>query len=224
MNAAIEAILFDIDDTICTYRREATEILPLAFDAVGVEPFFDEAAYVQRYDDFTEESEDVRHLRELCFAEIARERGKDPALGRELARAYAAERDHRNVHFLPGAREMLETLSRKYRVAAVTNGDPEMQSAKLDSLGVDCFETVIHAGYDTLAKPDPEPFHVALDAVDTHVSQALFVGNSLDADIAGAAAAGLRSVWVSDGVTTDPTPTPDHIIETPGALLELLSE
>ena len=85
-------------------------------------------------------------------------------------------------------------------VGVVTNGAPEMQQAKLRGLGLDnAFETVVHAGYDALAKPHPEPFERALDSLDADPSQAVHVGNSLSSDVAGAHAAGLDSAWLDTG-------------------------
>jgi len=64
------------------------------------------------------------------------------------------------------------TLRERYRVAAVTNGGPDMQRAKLRGLGIhDHFETVVFAGYDVAAKPDPEPFHTALDFLGSTPSE-----------------------------------------------------
>lgn len=52
--------MFDLDDTICTYRRDQDELLAVAFDRLDVEPFFDGRTYLDRYDEFVEESDDVR--------------------------------------------------------------------------------------------------------------------------------------------------------------------
>lgn len=215
----VEAVLFDVDGTLCRYERDTPDLLPVAFERAGVEPFFTADDYFGRFDEFINESEDVRDLRERCFADIAREKGRDPELGRDVARAYAAERDHTRVRWLDGAREVLDRFEGEFRLAAVTNGGPEMQSLKLDALGVDCFETVVYAGYDTRAKPDPEPFEVVLDALETSPERAVYVGNSLAHDVAGAHNAGLRAAWLDDG--TEPEPVPDYVLETPRELLGL---
>ncbi|MFB6309297.1 MAG: HAD family hydrolase [Haloarculaceae archaeon] len=215
-----DAVLFDIDHTVCRYRRTGEEILPAAFERVGVEPFFTDADFDERYDEFVDESIGVDDLRERCFAAIAADRGRDPELGREVARAYAAERDHTNVEFLPGVQEALDRLSERYPLAAVTNGDPWMQSQKVDALGLDAyFETVVHAGYDAPAKPDPEPFRAALSAVGG-AGRAVHVGNSLSTDVRGARAAGLDAAWLHDGTTADPEPKPDYVLDSPEELLD----
>jgi putative hydrolase of the HAD superfamily len=193
----VETVLFDLDDTLCEYRRSSDDLIELAYEAVGVEPFFGQAEYETRYREFADESENVRDLRERCFAAIAADRGRDPALGRDIARAFAGERDHANVRPLPGAQEAVETLAERHRIGVVTNGAPGMQRQKLAALPfADAFETVVHAGYDAPAKPAADPFHAALGDLDSHPHRAVHVGNSLSSDVAGAHNAGLRSVWL----------------------------
>lgn len=203
-----ETVLFDVDDTLCTYRRDAAAVLDAAFAAVGVEPFFEASAYHDRYAEFVDETDGIEDLRRECFAAIAADDGRDPAVGRAVADAFARERDHTNVEPLPGSLAAVETLAADHRIGVVTNGAPEMQAAKLRGLGLaDAFETVVHAGYDARAKPHPEPFERALDALDTPADRAVHVGNSLSSDVAGAHAAGVASAWLDAGTTPEPTPT-----------------
>lgn len=222
MTSEFDAFLFDIDGTICEYERTTADMLPVAFDRAGVEPFFEPAVYEARFDEFIDEAEDMRDLRQRCFAAIARERGHDPELGRAVARAYAAERDHTNVSFLDGARETLDRLASRNPVAAVTNGSPQMQTPKLDALDVDCFRTVVHAGYETPAKPDPEPFRVALVALDADPERTLYVGNSVETDVVGAKNAGLPVAWLANGSEETPEPAPEYVIDSPRDVLDLV--
>lgn len=222
-----EAVLFDIDDTLCRYRRSGDELLDVAFRSLDTEPFFTVADYHERYAAFVDDSDSIIDLREACFASIAAERGRDPALGREVAAAFNTERDHRDVEALPGALATVDALSNR-PLAVVTNGAPEMQREKLDALGVsDAFDAVVYAGYETPAKPNSEPFFRALDSLEGAPDEAVHVGNSLRSDVAGAHAAGVGSVWLADG-TTDPNPdpgsVPDHTIQSLSELPSLLEE
>lgn len=219
MTTSVDTVLFDIDGTLCEYRRSRHELLANSFETAGVSPFFTIEDYIARYDEFTVDADSIEELRAACFAALADERGYDPDLGRSVAETYTADRDHSNVRFLPGAHEALTTLSDDHRVGVVTNGAPEMQAQKLAALGLDdSFETIVHAGYDAPAKPDPEPFHRALAALDADPDSTVHIGNSLAADIAGAHAAGLGSVWLDDG--TEPDPVPDYTL----ASMEELTE
>jgi putative hydrolase of the HAD superfamily len=213
-------VLFDLDDTLCTYRRGGGELIEVAFERVGADPVFGVDDYHERYPEFVDETDDVRELRAACFAAICEDRGHDPALGRDVAAAFAAERDHRNVDALPGAVEAVERLATDHRLGLVTNGSPEMQAQKLDGVGLaDRFETVVHAGYDAPAKPAPDPFHAALADLGVAPDRAVHVGNSLDSDVAGAHAAGVASAWLDDG--SDPVDLdPDHRLDSLRDLLD----
>lgn len=209
MTTELEAVLFDLDGTLVEYERSTGDLLSLAFERAGVEPCFDVEAYLDRYNDHLGPGVSIAEGRADCFAAIAADRGRDPERGRAVARAFAEARDHSRVDLLSGARETLDALAADHAVGIVTNGPPEMQSTKLEAVGLDdAVETVVYAGHDAPAKPDPEPFEAALTELGAKPDRTVHVGNSLSSDVAGAHAAGLRSAWVpaEDGVDPDPEP------------------
>jgi len=213
LDPAVDAVLFDLDGTLVEYDRSPGELLDVAFEAAGIEPFFGVEAYIERFDDHLGPGVSIADGRANCFAEIAERRGRDPEVGRRVAAAYAAERDQSRVSALPGAVEALDALAEDYALGVVTNGPPEMQTTKLSAAGLaDRFETVVFAGHDAPAKPDPEPFAVALDELGVAAGRAVHVGNSLSSDVAGARAAGVRSAWVPADPGADPDPEPHYAL------------
>lgn len=218
----IDAVLFDLDGTLCAYRRPGDDILATAFERAGVEPLFSIGDYLADFDEHAPRGEPIDAQREACFVALAEAAGGDPDVGRSVARAYADQRDHSEVDPLPGAIETVDAVSADHRVGLVTNGPPGMQSTKLDALGLaDAFETVVHGGHDAPPKPAPEPFHCALEALSVEPARALHVGNSLPADVAGAKAAGLRAAWLPDGAETDPgRHDPDYVLDSLADLAE----
>lgn len=207
MSTPVDTVLFDIDDTLCAYRRSGADVLAAAFESAGVEPFFRIEDYYDRYSAFVDRTDTINELRAACFAAITDERGRDPDRGRAVAAAYTDERDQGAVDALPGACEAVASLAAEHRLGVVTNGAPRMQATKLAAIGLDdAFEVVVHAGYDAPAKPDPAPFRRALDALDADPASTVHVGNSLTADVPGAQAAGLQAAWLADGSTPDPVP------------------
>jgi len=48
-----------------------------------------------------------------------------------------------------------------------------------------------------VCKPDPEIFHAALRVLQIEPAQAVFVGDSLQRDMAGARAIGMAHVWLT---------------------------
>ena len=218
-----DAVLLDLDGTLCEYTRGSEQLLPAAFDTVGVEPIFSPEAYVERVDSYADRADSMLERRRLCFADLAEENGYDRQVGREVADAYAAERDHSNVQFLDGAAEAIDRLAERVPLAMVTNGGPDMQDPKLDSLGIERYlDSVVYAGYDLPAKPDPEPFERALDAVGVPSDRAVYVGNNYETDVLGAAAADLPSVLVGDPPTDGPV-EPLSTVSSPGDIPKALS-
>lgn len=211
----IDAVLFDLDDTLCAYRRSPDEVLSASFPRAGVDPFFGVADYYDRYDGYLAASSGIDDLRRRCFGDLAVEAGLDREAGVAVAEAYARERDQRDVVVLDGAREALADLDDDYRLGLVTNGDPGMQREKLSAIGLaDAFDAAVFAGFDAPAKPAPEPFERALEALAATPDRAVHVGNSLATDVAGARAAGVAAAWVPDGtdVPPDPDPAPEYTL------------
>lgn len=220
---ATETVLFDLDATLCEYRQDAADVLAAAFDAVGAEPFCDPPTLWSAADDVPDADDDV-HFMEQAFGLAAERNGGDPARTCALAEAYSDAIDHSDVRLRDGARAALDAVREDYRVGLVTNGGRPAQEEKLDALGLhDAFETVVYAGDMTPPKPDPAPFHHALDDLGATADRAVHVGDSLSADVAGARAAGLGAVWVphEDAGTPDEH-APDHTLETPEELPDVL--
>ena len=88
----------------------------------------------------------------------------------------------------------------------VTNGQQRQQEKKIASLGLDAW---VHGWVISeevgIAKPDPRIFALASEATGQSLADAWMVGDSAEADIAGAQAAGLRSAYLLRGRTWDAT-------------------
>jgi putative hydrolase of the HAD superfamily len=204
---AVGAVLFDLDGTLCRYRRSPGEVLAVAFEREGLDPLFPVEAYYEAFDRFAADADGMTDLRERCFAALCADRGHDPAVGRSLARTFADERDHRDVVATPGAHATLDALDGTVPLGVVTNGPRDAQHAKLDGLGRhDAFEVVVCAGDETPPKPATEPFEAALDALAVAPERTLFVGDSPSTDVAGANATGLVSVLVGERAAEAPRP------------------
>lgn len=82
-------------------------------------------------------------------------------------------------------------------LGVITNGEGEPQRAKLAAIGLtDRFPVVIASAEVGLAKPDPAIFALACERLGAEPAATAHVGDRLDLDANGAAAAGLRGVWL----------------------------
>lgn len=103
----------------------------------------------------------------------------------------------------PATRQaLLAARARGWAGVIVTNGRTVQQEVKIRRTGLDRLvrgwvvsETL---GY---GKPAPEIFHAAAEVAGLPLDDGWMIGDSPHADIAGAVAVGLRSVWVSNNRT-----------------------
>ena len=140
-------------------------------------------------------------------------------------RAHAPER----LDTYPGTHRALTMLSRRVPLGLVTDGDPVIQRNKLRALGLGGrFATIVFS--DELGrehrKPDPYPFEVALGRLGVVPEDAIFVGDRPEKDIAGADAAGIRSIRVRTGeyAALPDAPSPWASVRDVVAAIRLLEE
>jgi putative hydrolase of the HAD superfamily len=113
--------------------------------------------------------------------------------------------------------------------AVVTNGPTRGQTTKVRSAGLDELADAVCVSEEVGArKPEPRIFQEAARRAGTTLAGAWMVGDNLDADIAGAQAVGIRSVWVkreSEWVTYESGAEPDLVAaDFPDAVRQVLAE
>jgi HAD superfamily hydrolase (TIGR01509 family) len=85
-----------------------------------------------------------------------------------------------DVKPLPGARELLEELSRLERPwAIVTSSKPEKAEHALKMLGLGPEANVVTRGEVTRTKPEPDPYYVGAQRVGAPISDCVVVGDSV---------------------------------------------
>ncbi len=186
-----QAILFDNDgvlvDTEALYFRANRELLA----TVGVD--LDEAAYIELY------------LRQgLGAFHLAAERGLSPA----DIQALRAARNRRYIQLvadeeilIPGVFDLVRRLSGRYRLAIVTSAEPEPFARSHARTGLLPFFEVVLTRADTVrAKPDPDPYLLALSRLGLDAGQALVIEDS-ERGLRAAKAAGLACWVIPSGLT-----------------------
>ncbi len=89
------------------------------------------------------------------------------------------------------AEDLLKTLSQRYQLIALTNGN-----ANLERIGIAHYFTA-HFNADNVARPKPFPdmFQAALAHAGVEAQQAIHIGDHPDEDVAAAAALGFHTIW-----------------------------
>ena len=98
-------------------------------------------------------------------------------------------------------RQALRTASSSgWTTVVVTNGSVARQEAKLRRTGLDRLVAgwVISEAVD-VRKPDPRIFGLAAESVGESLTDAWMVGDNAWADVGGAHASGISSIWLSRG-------------------------
>jgi len=124
---------------------------------------------------------------------------------------------------LPALRELKAQGLRLGIVSDQTDGTA--CRARLDYWGMTSLFDVIALSCEVgCDKPNPRLFRVALHALGVEPHEAVMVGDNLQADVAGALALGMRSIWRRlPGQELDANVEPDAIIESLAELPGILA-
>jgi putative hydrolase of the HAD superfamily len=242
----VRAIVFDLFDTLVDLRWERLPVtehngkrLPASTPAlhervrsrcaVDLDAFV--ATMVQGDRDFAESH--YKHDREvpteLRMGDVLRRLGiEDGDLARELTRLHMSVL-RSGVELLAHHGAVLDRLGRTVRLGLCSNfSHSETALAVLSDAGLrdrlDPRALVVSDAFG-LRKPRAEIFAEVVARLGVAPAEALHVGDSLRADVAGAANAGLRTAWITRRVSDAEAalaahegPRPDHVI---GDLAEL---
>lgn len=153
----------------------------------------------------------------------------DVKLGEELAEMFPVERRARPIGY-EGTYPVLDALKGKYKLLLLTNGAPDLQREKAESLPnlASYFDHIVISGNFGEGKPAPSIFQYAMSLLDISADEGLMVGDNPLTDIKGANRVGMRNVWINhDGLRSrsDQTPTFEvaNLLELP-ELIERISQ
>lgn len=219
-----DAVLFDLDGTLCRRTQDIQRLYLAAFERVGVEPFGDPDALWATLDGPPDHDDRVGYLG-VGFARLAAQHDRPDADPLALAAALTDLIDDSQVALRSGARAALDRAATAGSVGLVTNGPERRQRVKLDALGIaDRFDACVYAFDLPRRKPHADPFDRALETLDTPPEEALHVGDSLPHDVAGAQNAGLAAAWLRDESEADPGPyDPEYVLTSVADLQSLLA-
>ncbi|MGG7078679.1 YjjG family noncanonical pyrimidine nucleotidase [Clostridium sardiniense] len=186
-----EVLLFDIDETLFDFKKGENFAFLKCVDDFNLSE--DKEACIKLY----------REINTLIWQEF--EKGlitsKDLKVDRfrRLIKALNIERDAEEISntymrylgmstfLFDGVEELINELSKDYRLAIVTNGLKETQTNRINKSTIGkYFDAVIISDGIGIAKPDARIFEYALDRINyKDKSKVLMIGDSLTADIKG---------------------------------------
>lgn len=216
--AKIKAILFDMFDTLMLIEKDHAFYSPslhasyefLAENGVSVTFEEFEKAYVT--------------VRDNLYAEVNSELG-EPHFNIRIAGALKSlgfnhdasdpivvgateafcRRFMTYVRIDKHAERVLRELHKKYELGVVSNfAIPECVTNLMQKHGLEkLFDVIIVSGAVNKRKPHPEIFHRALQELGVTAEETVFVGDTIDADVMGAKAAGMKTIFIERRLQKD---------------------
>ena len=95
---------------------------------------------------------------------------------------------------MPNTAEVLEQLSRSFRLGVISNSDGRIAKV-LEEVGIaHCFESFTDSGIVGHEKPHPDIFAAAIKSVGVDPAETVYVGDIYSVDYLGAKAAGMDAI------------------------------
>ena len=138
-----------------------------------------------------EKPHDFSAIRRDMIGQALDQAGEDSDLASHAYEVFFAARQQ--VTLFDDALEALEFLAQRFPLAALTNGNADVQRVGLGSF----FRCAVSAHESGIAKPDPRIFWHTAERLNHPPEAVLHVGDDAALDILGARAAGMPCVWLN---------------------------
>ena len=217
MNVPLEAVIFDLDDTLhddtATYHGAAERVAADVARASGISANALFAAYVKQAERFwsglssaTLGAPLVELRATMWHAALCDVGLDDAALAQRCGAAYNAYRRDL-LELWPGSLELLQRLrAAGLKLAMITNGFSETHREKIAILKLeDAFDEIFIADEVGMVKPDPRLFRLAAQRLGVAPQACAMVGDRFDRDVRGGASVGMFTVWLNVRDETRPT-------------------
>jgi putative hydrolase of the HAD superfamily len=220
MLANIQAVVFDLDGTLLDRRRSFERFVGDQWERFAdVVRTVDQEKYVQN---LIELDRDGYAPRNELFTGLIAQFELPSGLAETLLNDYRAGFPSACLLFPDAAQTLSSLRAAGLKLGLITNGSVRMQGRKLECLALSpMFDTILISDAEGIHKPEREIFHRALERLNANPARAVFVGDHPEVDVAGARAAGMKTVWRRDPCVSRVVEA-DAVIEELGDLVSLL--
>lgn len=218
-------VLFDADETL--FHFDAFQGLQLMFSRFDVDFTRQDFAHYQTVNqplwvDYQDGKLTAQELQNIRFTEWA---DKLTVSTQTLNSGFlSAMADI--CQLLPGAQELIDSLTGRVNMGIITNGFTELQNVRLQKVGLaNRFSPLVISEEVGIAKPDVAIFNHALSMMgDPERSSVLMVGDNPHSDILGGINAGIHTCWLnSHGAEKPHDITPDYQVTSLCELRQILA-
>jgi HAD superfamily hydrolase (TIGR01549 family) len=221
-NQRYKAVVIDLFDTLVNWNpeglpmvtwrgREMRSTTPLLVPVLeaGLGARFDWDAFMDAHDAVYREILAARsHLDALevtclerftrTLGELGVDRGVSGPLAENLRRIHM-ERVREVTHAPPARVDAMKKIAAQFRIGMISNfDDSETGHLIMHDTGIkDLFDAIIISADTGLRKPNQRIFRKILEAMNLQAHEVLFVGDTPQDDIVGAARVGMRTAWIN---------------------------
>jgi HAD superfamily hydrolase (TIGR01549 family) len=241
----IEAIIFDLGNTLLYFDGDIDEIRKLAAEALlkslrcsGLNLPDDFADNYLEMLSFYHQKREIDHVEfpaRVILNEFVLEwtniQLTEDVISKALEEHYLiSQRYWKNVRDLKYILDSLKMWNYKLGIISNASDDADVQ-VLVDNAGIrDYFDFVLTSAAIGVRKPDPIVFQKVLNQWNLSGKQVAMVGDTITADIVGANRLGMQSIWVTEhadttfGSINDQSLKPDFIISELVELLEIFQK
>ncbi len=196
----IKVVLIDVDDTLLDFDQSAKMSMAMAAEKMKIdlpENIWEVFQRVNRglWHDLEKgllTNAELFHIRWTRIFQAAGVTGDGPAFEKEFLNGLSV-----CAPLIEGAEEIVRYLHGKYPIAVASNGPYQQQVARLEKVGLStCIDKLFVSGQIGHAKPSRAFFDACMTELgDVQPEEVMMIGDSISADISGAAAYGMRTCW-----------------------------
>ena len=201
-------IFFDLDRTLWHFEANSQEVLSDMFNKFDITTLacisFDD--FITKYREINHGLWDKYREGEVSKNFLSTERFdatlryfeiNNYEMAKEMGDFYLLESPYKKQLF-PYTIELLDELSKKYKMHIITNGFVEVQYTKLEQSDLrKYFDKIIISEETKWKKPNPNIFHYSMEQAGATLEESIMIGDDLKADIKGAASVGMDQIWVN---------------------------
>lgn len=199
MSFTVRAISLDLDDTLWPFAPIGARIEQVLHDWFEIHSPRTAALFpvatmrdlrAQVFAEHPHLLHDMSALRRMTLQRALEGSDADMALLEPAYETFYAARNR--VDFYPDALDALQRIARRVPLASLSNGNADLQAIGIGHL----FSVQMHSRAHGAAKPEKSIFLATCEQLGLPPGDVLHVGDHVDADVCGAARAGLRSCWL----------------------------
>jgi putative hydrolase of the HAD superfamily len=224
----VRGVVVDLDDTLYPQRS----FLAGAVDAAAARAQdlgFDRVTFANVFTSVLESGSDTGHTIDLTLARLGCSTSDVDVVLESLVASFSNYRP-RSLRCYDGVISSLDDLSHRTKVSCLTDGNPDLQRAKMNALGIArYFDSVVitdELGGRPCRKPNPVGLEAVARTLGLEMGELVVIGDRVDKDVALAHRVGVPVVRVRQGEYRDVASPPGvaTVDDFPSAVELVISE